>query len=167
MTKKPTLTVVPARRYPQWQTFYEQRVTAVQQELKAIETLRPIYTAAMEGLLPLNLTNDLTTKMSPGDLTITIQATEADTLADLHNWNLSIGKALVAAGLREDPEGTTAAFSGCYLFSYWAFGSNKLYLFLSIPDTGLKDHIIETIRKPYTSYATTYKLVPRTEIVSS
>lgn len=93
---------VPSKRYDIFQSAFEKKVAALQEDVKKLDRFQGVYSAAREALIALNLDNDTRLELQPYGVFISIQVKDDETMDNLHRVFDEIGNALVQRKLHND-----------------------------------------------------------------
>lgn len=93
---------IPSKKYTIFQAAFEKRVAEIQQEVKALDSLQGIYTAAREALIAVNLDNSTKLELGNKYVSILIHVKDGDTMDTFHPLLDEIGNSLVQRKLHTD-----------------------------------------------------------------
>jgi hypothetical protein len=154
---------LPAKKYEIFQTLFEQHVSIVQDQIRRVEAMRPIYNVARDVMLLVDLPNDQSPTFGTGYVMIKIVAAAHDTLAKFNDIATMIGARLVALDLHPSGAPMTEIGGVWHDVEYrWFCGKERgqmLKLVFECPLEGLRDLAWEKSDRVIT--CSEYKGVPR------
>jgi hypothetical protein len=158
---------LPAKKYEIFQTLFEQHVSIVQEQVRRVEAMRPIYNVVRDVMLLVDLPNDQTPTFGTGYVMVKVVAAEHDTLAKFKDIAAMIGARLLALDLHHSGEPMTEIGGHWHDIEFrWYCDapsgpkrSQLLKIVVECPASGLRDLEWETTSRVLTIQE--YKGVPR------
>jgi hypothetical protein len=147
-------TNLPAIRYDLFIKAFEKKVTAAQAAIEALRAMEQPYNTVKDAMEAARLPNEQHIHMEARSISVSLQATPADTLAGLEALAAAIGQRLLGAGMHGDGQPATShGGCACCLWFVWQCkteraGPFQVRLYVHVPDDGMLDcEVVKTERR--------------------
>jgi hypothetical protein len=157
---------VPARRYPQFITAFEKKVTEAQDTIRKIEALQQPYNIAVSVMEEASLENECSVNLYPNSVCISINATQKDNSSLFKQLSTKLGVALKAAGIHKDavPAYGTNQYQASFTYT-WRLSDIKKSVVVTVhlPEGGIED--LAVIKTWHTNTYSQFQICERSKLI--